>query len=197
MQGFKQEEMQLGEFTYRVTQLDAVVGYRTFTRLMKVVRPVAEKRDEGFGAFFAEVVKHLDAKEIRFYCALFVARTEVEADGNAVPLANVFGVHFAGRYAELIDWLAFCFKVNFAGFFKPRERAAAGGQANSVRIELEPEVWWTWRLLSSTRIRLTLTELERMSIDDALEAHHVIDALEDAEYRAHQKAEQRAASARS
>lgn len=47
-----------------------------------------------------------------------------------------------------------------------------------------------WRLLTHPALRLTLAELESSwSLDDALEAHTVLDAIEDAQALAHAAAE--------
>ena len=41
-------------------------------------------------------------------------------------LDGVFDEHFAGRYMEMVQWLAFCVQVNFQGFFKGSSSAANG-----------------------------------------------------------------------
>lgn len=121
MQGFKQDTKRIGAFSYKVTQLDAVTGRRAFTRMLKVVGPAFAKLDDGVGPAFTELVQRLDEDDVDHFCELFAKITEVSggdlATGAEPYLSTIFGVHFAGRYLELTQWLVFCFEVNFASFF--------------------------------------------------------------------------------
>ena len=118
MQGFKTEEKRIGEFTYRVTQLDAITGRGAFTRLMKVGGPAIAKLDEGVGAAFGELCTRLEVEDVHYFCDLFAKQTEVvQPDGKAPQLSDIFLFHFAGRYLEMMQWLTFAMKANFGSFF--------------------------------------------------------------------------------
>jgi hypothetical protein len=120
MQGFKTETKRIAGHDYKVTQLDAIAGRRAFTRMLKVVGPAFAKLDDGAGEAFTELVDRLGEDDVAHFCDLFAKMTEVSGGdfGERAPqLSDIFGVHFAGRYLEMSQWLIFCFEVNFASFF--------------------------------------------------------------------------------
>jgi hypothetical protein len=41
--------------------------------------------------------------------------------------------------------------------------------------------WYVWRIVTHPKLRVTLAELEKWSLDDLQDAHDVADALEKAE----------------
>lgn len=128
MQLFKTEEKVIGAYTYKVTQLDAITGRRAFTRMMKVVGPALGGSSEGLETFFSSLAED----DMDHFCNLFAKMTTVSGgdlrEGAEPQLSDVFMYHFAGRYLEMVEWLVFAFKVNFASFF-----AGAGALAAQVR----------------------------------------------------------------
>jgi hypothetical protein len=123
--GFRQEEAVIGEYRYRVTQLDTLTGIDVAARLVTKFGAALSDGDPN-NAFQAvgAIAQKLTAEEVKYYVTLFAARTEVILpDGKEPYLKEILAVHFAGRYGDLIDWLRFCFEVNFRDFFaKVRER---------------------------------------------------------------------------
>lgn len=122
----KQEEKRIGDYTYRVTQLDAIEGSRVFVRFTKTFGPAlsslnTDDFESTVGSLIAGFTSRLEEKDFEHYCRLFAKLTEVEGgdleDGASPQLSDIFAVHFAGRYLELVRWLIFCFEVNFRGFF--------------------------------------------------------------------------------
>ena len=123
---FKTEEKKIGPCTYKVTQLGAIKGRAAFLRLVKVLGPMlggavdqdGKVRDKDFdlGKLFASMT--LDEDDLTYFCDLFGERTfVVKPDGKMPRLDNVFDEHFAGQYIDMVQWLAFAVKVNFADFF--------------------------------------------------------------------------------
>ena len=123
--GFRNEERTIGEFTYRVTQLDTLTGIDVATRLMtKFGAALREGKTDDTLQAVGALVEKLTSEEVKYYVNLFAARTEViQPDGKEPYLKDILAVHFAGRYGDLVEWLQFCFEVNFRDFFvKVRER---------------------------------------------------------------------------
>lgn len=123
--GFRSEETTIGEYRYRVTQLDTLTGIDVAARLTtKFGSALRDGDPDNMFQAIGALAEKLTAEEIKYYVNIFAARTEViMPDGREPYLKDRLLVHFAGKYGELIDWLRFCFEVNFRDFFaKVRER---------------------------------------------------------------------------
>jgi hypothetical protein len=125
----------IGAYTYTVTPLTAIPGRRAFVRLAKAVGPalgaaagVKEGDDAGMFAAFAGLVAHLSEDDVDYFCDLFAANTTVKMGDKEPSLADIFDVHFAGRYLDMFRWLAFSVATNFGDFFAGL-RAKAQAQA--------------------------------------------------------------------
>lgn len=137
MKGFKTETKHIGGFTYQVTQLDAITGRKAFTRLMKVIGPAIGKlqgaggEDASLGQAFAELTGNLSEEDVDYFCDVFAKQTAVSGgdlrEGAEPQLSDIFSIHFAGRYFELMQWLVFAFKVNFSSFFGGAGAILRGG----------------------------------------------------------------------
>lgn len=81
---------------------------------MKVAGPVLE------GNLDAALDKLTEA-DFDYFCDLFAKTTQVHGpdmkEGAWPYLSDIFAVHFAGRYLEMMRWLAFALGVNFSSFF--------------------------------------------------------------------------------
>ena len=124
MQGIRTETKHIGGYDYTVSQLDAIEGRRAFTRLTRFVGPalVHVTGDAvDMAKLFADVAGRLAEDDVDYFCDLFAKRTAVSGGdlkaGAQPQLDTIFSLHFAGRYLELVEWLTFCFKVNFGPFF--------------------------------------------------------------------------------
>lgn len=111
--------------TYEVRQLDAIKGRRVFVRFAKLVAPIAtaikgstKSGAEDLAGALRELVNAVQEDDLDFFCDSFAPSTCI-VDGNKKPeLSKSFALHFAGKYHEMIEWLAFCFEVNFGTFFQ-------------------------------------------------------------------------------
>lgn len=130
---------QIGEHTYEVTQLDAVRGRRVFVRFAKLMMPAlseasaaaseakqgaaGEVQGVAAGRFLKALERVADAvteEDVEFFCEHFAPSTAVRGGqyGSKAPqLESVFALHFAGEYLGMMEWLLFCFEVNFGSFF--------------------------------------------------------------------------------
>lgn len=125
-QGFRQAEKVIGEYRYRVTQLDTLTGIDVATRLItKFGNALSEGNPDNTFQAVGSLMSKLTGDEVKYYVNLFAKCTEVILEeGNKEPyLKDILAVHFAGRYGHLVEWLTFCFEVNFQDFFDTvRER---------------------------------------------------------------------------
>lgn len=136
---FKSEAKQIGAYTYKVTQLDAIRGRRAAVRLGKVIAPALDADSisvDSIGKMLAKALGSLTEDDFDYFCDLLSAQTSVKGPGfkGEPQLADVFATHFADRYADMVQWLAFALKVQFGSFFGENgqllERLA--GQSNSI-----------------------------------------------------------------
>jgi len=119
---FKSESKQIGKHRYTVTQLDAVRGSKAALRLAKVVGPAlsAYSGEDAESKAISALLSNLEEKDFDYLRETLSSATTVAGGkyGEREPaLDDVFAVHFAGNYGEMIGWLAFAVKVNFASFF--------------------------------------------------------------------------------
>jgi hypothetical protein len=117
----------IGGHTYEVTQLNALQGRRVFTRFAKIAMPAvaalkggSDSVEEAFTNGLAVFADRITEDDLDFFCDAFAPSTSVkdENTGKAPKLSDVFAVHFAGKYDEMLKWLYFCLEVNFSSFFE-------------------------------------------------------------------------------
>lgn len=126
----KKETKTIGEHTYEVTQLDAVRGRSVFLRFAKLIAPGAGDVVENTGEetntrivkALAKIVQNVSEEDLNVFCDVFSQSTCLQVTGDdgrmrAPKLKETFNLHFAGNYDEMIQWLYFCFEVNFGNFF--------------------------------------------------------------------------------
>lgn len=131
----------IGEFTYDVTSLGAKVGNRVLMKLAKSVGPAfllaagggAKGIDVGRAS---EAIREMNEDDFEWIVQQFATKTDVTlADGRSPSLGNpaMFDMHFAGLYAEELQWLEFCIEVNFGPFFLAlKQKAAAATKQSAV-----------------------------------------------------------------
>ena len=117
------ESKRIGDSEYKVTQLDAIKGRRVLARLTRVAAPVLGKISADKPTNIADILSALGSSledDVDFFCDSLAPSTEVSETGsNKSPrLSDVFALHFAGRYSEMLQWLQFAIEVNFADFFR-------------------------------------------------------------------------------
>lgn len=119
-------------FTYKVTQLGAKEGRRVFARLVstlggavgalaKEVMNASEGKQEGgvdAAQGVASFADRITPETLDFFCDTFSTYTLICHGATEQPMAREFDDHFAGRYAQMVQWLIFCIEVNFGSFLK-------------------------------------------------------------------------------
>lgn len=117
------EERDIGGLKYKITQLGAVKGRAVALRLVKAIGPAFAslagkgKLEEALPGLFANL--SLDENDLTYFCDAFAEKTFVfTADGKMPRLDNVFDVHFAGKYRDMMGWLIACVEVNYSDFFR-------------------------------------------------------------------------------
>lgn len=142
----KSETKIIGNDTFTVKQLGAKRGRAVLTRVIKTFGPVLAQlvRDvdpqairpgappriggEALAAALAEFAERLGPDDLDYYCAIFGPESEVAigSTDKVLPLDAQNQEHyFAGNYHGMFGWLAFCFEVNYSGFFADLAGAAA------------------------------------------------------------------------
>jgi hypothetical protein len=122
----KRESKIIGDTEYAVTQLDAIRARRVFLRLAKLLAPLAAElgdTDKGVSneklfRALAGAVRAATDEDVDYFCDQFAAATDVVQGSKSPKLSTIFALHFVGdRFADMFDWLLFCFEVNFGSFF--------------------------------------------------------------------------------
>lgn len=140
MAHFKTEIRQIGECEYQVTAIPAKLGCRVAARLANALAPAAKALpEEGFELSPEQLVRFLEpifanpelGDLLDYLCTTFAERTVVtDLNGSQFPLGRIFDTHFADRYDDLIQWLAFSLQVSMSSFFRGARglavQAAAG-----------------------------------------------------------------------
>ena len=99
----------IGGVPYTVRQLGAITGRKVLAR--------------------GPNMRNLDDATMDFICDAFAQSTTIplaieasKASSVAIKLSDVFDDHFAGKYADMMTWLAFCMELNFGDVFtKPED----------------------------------------------------------------------------
>ena len=113
-----QKTKQIEGDTFTVTQLSTDEGIPCLVRLTKLLG----KGFEGGSvqSAVANIAAQLSVEDVQFFTRTFSKWTVVSTgDGKTLSLSNKdhFELAFAGRYENLVQWLAFCIEVNFSSFF--------------------------------------------------------------------------------
>lgn len=111
--------VQIDEFTYTITTLDAVSARRIWVRLFKAIGAGAESAasdEAGVMRFLSRVVQALPEDLVEEMADTYARSCTVHYPKGELKVAQVFGMHFAGRPAHYGRWLVECSKVNFADF---------------------------------------------------------------------------------
>lgn len=132
------QERQIGEFGYRVTQFGAKQGLCVLTRLMRLGGPAMRAGAEmnSDSAALGALLGALEPGEVLSLAEEFAGKTQLvrmltsQAGQTpiATPLGPDFDSHFADRYDELVEYLAFAIMVNF-------EKSLGRGKALGARLK--------------------------------------------------------------
>lgn len=110
---------------YSVAQLGAREGRRILVKLTRLFGPALGRLVAGgpqTGEAISEAIAEFSAgateADLEDLCRTFGQSTELEVEGKPLLLdIDMQELHFAGRYAAMFSWLAFCLKVNYSDFF--------------------------------------------------------------------------------
>jgi hypothetical protein len=109
----------IGEHTYLVSFLDARHGLRLGMRLAALAAPAVMSGDEARarGALADLLTSGKLATELDAMIEALADVTQVFSGDKSRTLSDVLSQHFAGRHAEMFEWLYFAARVNFESFF--------------------------------------------------------------------------------
>jgi hypothetical protein len=114
---------QINDCSYEVTQLGAIKGRSLLTRLARILG--------AGGGDMAKSLGMITEEDMSYICDSFSEVTVVkQPDGKAPYLKNIFDMHFAGKYDEMIQWLMFCLEINFGSFLDVK---SIGDKAQAVQ----------------------------------------------------------------
>lgn len=130
MEALKSVEFEVGGNKYLTSVMPATDGRVLFLAFVKVLSPALEKltfddkadaakKESTILAAAASVIGNLDPNTLELFCEAFGKSTyHIVSMSQRVPMdRGYFGLHFAGRYVEMMRWVLECCKVNgFLGF---------------------------------------------------------------------------------
>lgn len=123
-------ERTIDGFAYKVTQLTARTGNKVGMRLTKTLAGAAGAKD--VESALGGIIAKLSEEDLEFICDTLARQTQVQLEPGKWPmLSDVFDIHFAGRYLEMLKWLGFALEVNFGAFFRVLLQSADGAEKGS------------------------------------------------------------------
>lgn len=149
----KQEERDIGDRRFQVTQMPAGRGRKLLVRLSKVIGPTLaaglQEMPEGdeeatvgdlpvralSGAIF-ELCEKLTEADLDYVCSQLAGDTKWSEDGESwtsLSSKGQFDLVFAGRYLDMLKWIGFGLEVNFADFFGESGALEKARQALAVQ----------------------------------------------------------------
>lgn len=121
------QSRQIGNVTFKVTQLGFARARAVFARLSKLLggalATLAKGGDaltlEGAAPVIAMLCEGLTEAELKFFCDEFASFTVIEmSDGKEANFgADAQELVFGGHIERMFLWLRFCLEVNFGSFF--------------------------------------------------------------------------------
>jgi hypothetical protein len=119
------QSKEIGGILYEVTPLPFGVGQKALVRLVKLASPVlsallAEGGNKALAG--AAAIKQLPGvlteEDLAYFAKTFGTASKYQNDNAMIPLVvQNQELHFAGRYSEFFDWIAFSIEVNYGSFF--------------------------------------------------------------------------------
>jgi hypothetical protein len=119
------KNVQIGDCTYKITQLGAYQSLTVLHILLRTVAPAfkaATVADENaaldmLGERLGGIMERLSEADMRKIMDTFAGVTVVNIAGVPQELTNIFDGHFTGkRLADMVFWAKECLWFNFADF---------------------------------------------------------------------------------
>ncbi len=126
----KTESLIIGGYEYTCGQLPARKGLRVASRLANALAAgVKSLPEEGFEmntgqmvSFLAPILQNPELGDtLDYLCATFAEGTIIKAtsqEAGGRQLSDVFDVHFADKYDDMLLWLVFALRVSMSSFFR-------------------------------------------------------------------------------
>jgi hypothetical protein len=131
--GRVEPEKRIGEYVYRCVPLRGEDVIDVMVLVCRALSPIASEDLVGsllsgkpvqgdsavasLGGSLSLVLRELRSEDVQDLRKRLAAVTLVQRDGQWLPLKDVFGEHFAGRPAEILQWMLHAFSVSFPLFF--------------------------------------------------------------------------------
>lgn len=128
------QEKKIGEIMYRVTQLPALPGRKLLVRLYKTLGPtigaalkglpdsgssvsLGSLESSSIGDALTALAHDLTEDDLEYVVTTLTGTTEFSRETNKwLPLRNELDDHWAGKYLQMFQWIAFGLQVNYADF---------------------------------------------------------------------------------
>lgn len=131
----------IGEYEYQVRQLTAPIGRKLLVRLFKVLGPsisaglsslpddegkelsLGDLKANALGDAVAILAETITEGELEHVVETLSEATQYSGEPDRwLPLKRDAEFHWAGRFLQMFQWIAFCLEVNYSDFL--------GGQVN-------------------------------------------------------------------
>jgi hypothetical protein len=122
-------EKKIGEHVYRCGKLRGEDVLDVMVLMIRTLAPIAGEDvvasalsgqaldTSGLGKSLPEILRQLRAEDVQDLRKRLAQVTEVRVPDGWVPLDRIFGEHFAGRPAEILQWMLHAFAVSCPLFF--------------------------------------------------------------------------------
>lgn len=112
----------IGDYEYEVSPLGAREASRVLTRVLsKLGASVQNISSKDATAMLGAIAQHVSEDDVDYIIGKFIPCTRVNLHANqpaSLLTPSLFDTHFSQRSLEMFQWIAFCFEVNFSGFFE-------------------------------------------------------------------------------
>lgn len=123
-------EKRIGEYVYRCVPLRGEDVIDVMVLVCRALSPIASEdlvgsllsgkpaqAETSLGGSLSLVLRELRSEDVQDLRKRLAAVTLVQRDSQWLPLKDIFGEHFAGRPAEILQWMLHAFSVSFPLFF--------------------------------------------------------------------------------
>lgn len=147
----------IGNIEYEVRQLTVPVGRRLLMKLFKTLGPavgaaltglpedggkdvgIGDMKTKALGDAIGVLAETLTEEDFDHVCHVFTDTTQFSREsGKWLPLKIEQDLHWAGRYMDMMTWLAFCLEVNYADFLGGQTGLAGFASAMQMNTSKSP-----------------------------------------------------------